>query len=137
MRTRRAGFSVTELLAATTLMLMMTAALFPPPRAEAAAVIDVLENESARLLLEGELTLLRQEVARGELQAGVWRREPTRWAAARQLRGLELQATATALEDGVLELTVEASWRPSSATSDPRERRALRLGALATPGRAP
>lgn len=140
MRTNRSGFSVTELLAATTLMLVMTAALFPPPRAEAAAMIDVLENESARLLLEGELTLLRQEVARGQLGAGAWRREPTRWAGARQLRDLVLQATVKAPDaqgDGSLELVVEARWRPSSAVSDPQARRTLRLGGLATAGRAP
>lgn len=134
---RRGGFSVTELLAATTLMLIMTAALFPPPRAEAAAMIDVLENESARLLLEGELTLLRQEASRGQLRAGAFRRETSRWPSARQLRGLEVEARATAAPDGLLELVVEARWRPSSATSDPQARRTLRLGALATPGRAP
>lgn len=135
-RSSRAGFSVSELLAATTLMLVVAAALFPPPRAPAAAMIDVLESESARLLLEGELTLLRQEAARGQLSPGAWRRDATRWASAGQLRGLELEVRATPAADGALELVVEARWRPSSATSDPAARRTLRLGALAAPGRA-
>ena len=90
MMSRRAGFSVMELMAATTLMLILTVALFPSPRPQAAALVDVLENESARLLLEGELTLLRQEVERRQLQPGVFRREATRWPSARQLDGLQL-----------------------------------------------
>lgn len=130
---RRRGFSLTEVLVASTLLLALLAAVAPSPRAPALALLERADAERARLLVEGELTLLRQEAARGELAPGRVARDARRWASAAALPDLALVAEVADAGDGLLEVVVEARWR-SRATPGPQ---ALRLGALAPRGRAP
>ncbi|MBX3471451.1 MAG: hypothetical protein KF878_31750 [Planctomycetes bacterium] len=131
---RRRGHTLAELVAATTLLVVLLATHTPPP-APTQALLEAVEAEAARLLVEGELTLVRQEAARGALPAGAWRRDAGRWSSAARLRGLELLATVAPADGGLLEVAVEARWR-SEARLDARPR-ALRLGALVPAGRAP
>ncbi|MCO5171117.1 MAG: hypothetical protein M9894_32745 [Planctomycetes bacterium] len=130
---KRRALSLTEVLVASSLLLVLLGAAAPSPRAPALALLERADAERARLLVEGELTLLRQEAARGELAPGRWARDARRWASAAGLPDLAVVAEVTDAGDGLLEVVVEARWR-SRAAPGPQ---ALRLGALAARGRAP
>lgn len=136
---RRRGHTITELVAATSLLVVLIAAHVPGP-APAQGLTEAVEAEAARLLVEGELTLVRQEVARGALKPGVWRRDARRWPSAARLRELELVATVGApgsqgLGDGLVELVVDARWR--SGADLERGARSVRQSTLAPAGRSP
>lgn len=133
---KRRGHTITELVAASALALVLIGALFPSPRAEAAAMVDLLEDEAARLLLEGELSIVRQEVAGRAHLSGAWRRDPTRWRSARTLPGLEVELRSRPGPDGLVELVLEASWRGAAADRLGGPRRRQRLTTLAAPGAA-
>ncbi len=132
---KRRGHTITEVVAATSLLVVLLGAHAPPP-APSQALVESLEGEAARLLVEGELSLLRQEVARGALRPGTFRRDARRWPSAARLRELEVVATVDAPgQDGLAELAVEARWRGgASLEATPRS---VRLSALAPAGRTP
>lgn len=134
---KRRGATVTEVVAASSLALVLLGAAFPSPRAEAAALVDLAEDEAARLLLEGELSIVRQEVARGAHLSGAWRRDPARWRSRTTLPGLELDLRAAPAPDGLVEVTLEARWRGRAPDRQAGPPRRQRLTTLATPGRAP
>ncbi len=134
---KRRGATVTEVVACFSLALVLLGAAFPSPRAEAAAVVDLVEDEAARLLLEGELSIVRQEVARGAHLAGAWRRDPARWASARSLRALEVELRCAPAPDGLVEVTIEARWQGKASDRLDQPPRRLRQTTLATPGRTP
>lgn len=126
--------TLSEVVVALALAVILLPALFPPPGAELRAVREAFERETARLIVEGELSRARQAATSNGLRPGVFRLAPERWPSAAGLGGLALRLVVRERSGALLEVAVEASW--SAAGVPPREAaRTLRLVTLVAAGR--
>lgn len=125
------ALSLLETVVALSLALVLISALLAPRRAELDEVRARLEEETARLILEGELARARLQALEGRLAPG---REPLRvqaWPSAARLRGLSLWRETGAPDParGALRtVALHAEWRGGDG-GGPRAR-SLTLGGL-------
>ena len=110
----RRGLSLFEAVCALTLALTILSAFLPARSPELDEVRARLEQEAARLIVEGELARARLLGLEGRLAAGEARLRTAAWPSADRLEGLVLSrrvGAPDAARAGLLPVTVVAEWR--------------------------
>lgn len=117
--------SLVEAVVGLSLALVLVTALVPGRGPELDGVRARLEDEVARLILEGELARARQEALEDRLEEGRRALSPALWPSSARLRGLVLTRQVTPPDpqrSGLRRVRLRAAWRAASgADSAPRE----------------
>lgn len=127
----RRALSLLEAVLALSLALVLSSALLAPRRAELDEVRARLEEEAARLILEGELARARLQALEGRLAPGREALRVQAWPSAARLRGLRLwreTAGPDPARGGLSAVALRAEWRGGDGSG--AGARSLTLGGL-------
>lgn len=126
-RSRTRGHGLTEVAVALSLALVLLPAVLAPGPEPLREALARLEDDQARLLLEGELALARAERL---APAPAAPRDARGWPSAARLDGLRVEREVRAGPAGLVEVVVRARWRGRSGAGAPGPRpRSLELAA--------